>query len=156
MARSWLASTDFPLSSRCSSSVETTSNPAGRLSATQSDSTARRGDREVARGAQQVAVGATPLGPFFDGGAVPDLVVPIDDRSVAADYVAEPGVLTVVVGRELHRDDGALAAADTIAASSDALIVDMGFTNSDHIDIATFGASRLVGVALLELLGTRE
>jgi beta-N-acetylhexosaminidase len=101
---------------------------------------------------RNVAVGTTPLGPFFDGGAVPSLVVPIDDRSLAADYVAEPGELTVVVGRELHRDDGALAAANTIAARSEALIVDMGFAHVDHVDIATFGASRLVGEALLELV----
>ena len=101
---------------------------------------------------RNVAVGATPLGPFFDGGAVPALVVPIDDRSLAADYVAEPDELTVVVGRELHRDDGALAAAATIAARSESLIVDMGFAHSDHVDIATFGASRLVGEALIELV----
>ena len=99
-----------------------------------------------------VAVGTSPLGPFFDGGAVPSLVVPIDDRAIAAEYVAEPGVLTVVVGRELHRDERALAAANAIAARSEALIVDMGFAHSDHVDIATFGASRLVGEALLQLV----
>lgn len=102
-----------------------------------------------------VAVGTSPLGPFFDGGAVPSLVVPKDDRAIGAEYVAEPGVLTVVVGRELHRDDGALAAANAIAARSEALIVDLGFAHSDRVDIATFGASRLVGEALLELVGAR-
>lgn len=101
---------------------------------------------------QNVAVGTSPLGPFFDGGAVASLVVPIDDRSVVADYVAEPGVLTLVVGRELHRDEHALAAAMTIAARCDALIIDMGFAHSDHVDIATFGASRLAGEALLQLV----
>ena len=99
-----------------------------------------------------VAVGDTPFGPFFEGGAVPSLVVPINDRGSADSYVAEAGVLTVVVGRELHRDGGALAAATTIAGKSEALMVDMGFAHSDHVDIATFGASRLVGEALLELL----
>lgn len=101
-----------------------------------------------------VAVGTSPLGPFFDGGAVASLVVPIDDRTIAAEYVAEPGVLTVVVGRELHRDERALAAANTIAAGSEALIVDMGFAHSEHVDIATFGASRIVGEALIELVET--
>lgn len=101
-----------------------------------------------------VAIGATPLGPFFEGGAVPSLVVSIEDRSVAADYVPEPGVLTIVVGRELHRDEGALGAAMAITAQSEALVVDMGFAHSDHVDIATFGASRLVGEALIELLGS--
>ena len=100
-----------------------------------------------------VAVGATPLGPFFEGGAVPSLVVPIEDRSLASDYVAEPGVLTIIVGRELHRDDGALAAARAITARSEALIVDLGFAHSADVDIATFGASRLVGEALIELVG---
>lgn len=99
-----------------------------------------------------VAVGVTPLGPFFDGGAVPSLVVPVDDRAVAAEYVAEPGVLTVVVGREFHRDHGALGAARTIVERSEALIVDMGFAHSEHVDVATFGASRRVGEALLELV----
>ena len=99
-----------------------------------------------------VAVGVTPLGPFFDGGAVPSLVVPVDDRAAAAEYVAEPGVLTVVVGREFHRDHGALAAATTIVERSEALIVDLGYAHSEHVDVATFGASRRVGEALLELV----
>jgi beta-N-acetylhexosaminidase len=101
-----------------------------------------------------VAVGATPLGPFFEGGAVPSLVVPIEDRSLAAEYVPEPGVLTIIVGRELHRDEGALGAVAAIKATSEALVVDMGFAHSDHVDIATFGASRLVGEALIELVGS--
>ena len=101
-----------------------------------------------------VAIGATPLGPFFEGGAAPSLVVPLEDRSVAASYVPEPGVLTIVVGRELHRDEGALGAATTIQARSEALVVDMGFAHSDHVDIATFGASRLAGEALIELVGS--
>jgi beta-N-acetylhexosaminidase len=101
---------------------------------------------------QNVAVGVTPLGPFFDGGAEPSLVVPVDDRAVAGEYVAEPGVLTVVVGREFHRDDDALAAATSIAERSEALIVDMGFAHAERVDIATFGASRCVGEALLVLV----
>jgi len=104
-----------------------------------------------------IAVGETPLGPFFDGGAVPSLVVPLDDRDVAAEYATGPDVLTLVVGRELHRDPGALAAAATIADSCDALVVDLGVVGSDAIDlgvvdVATFGASRLVGEALLALV----
>jgi len=88
---------------------------------------------------------------------VPSLVVPLDDRDVAAEYTAGSGVLTLVVGRELHRDAGALAAAATIADSCDALVVDLGFVDSDPaesgiVDIATFGASRLVGETLLALV----
>mgnify|MGYP001821588070 FL=1 len=99
-----------------------------------------------------IAVGETPFGPFFAGGAVPSLVVPIDDRGLADTYVAEPGALTVVVGRELHRDEGASAAATTVAAGCVAIVVDMGFTPGDRVDVATFGASRLVGEALLDLV----
>lgn len=104
---------------------------------------------------QNIAIGETPFGPFFEGGAVPSLVVPIGDRELATTYVAEPGELTVVVGRELHRDAGASAAATAIAAACEAIVVDMGFARPDdpQIDIATFGASRLVGEALLELVG---
>lgn len=100
---------------------------------------------------RNIAVGATPFGPFFAGGAQPTLTVPVDDRGVAADYTAEPGVLTVVVGRELHRDQAAMEAAATIAARSEAIVVDMGFARPELVDIATFGASRLVGKALIEL-----
>jgi len=105
--------------------------------------------------APNIAVGETPFGPFFEGGAVPALVVPIDDRDRAGSYRAEPGVLTIVVGRELHRDAGARAAATTIAARWTTIVVDMGFARSDdaEVDVATFGASRLVGEALLELVG---
>lgn len=101
------------------------------------------------------AIADTPFGPFFDGGAVPALVVPIDDRRSATTYVAEQGILTIVVGREFHRDDGAAAAAADIAGRCLAIVVDMGFARADDplVDIATFGASRLVGEALLELVG---
>ena len=99
-----------------------------------------------------VAIGVTPFGPFFDGGASASLVIPTDNREMADDYQADPGVLTVVVGRELHRDADALTAARTIAAGCRAIVVDMGFTDGEPVDIATFGASRLVGEALLELL----
>ena len=102
-----------------------------------------------------VAIGETPFGPFFDGGAEPSLVVPVDDRGLADAYVAESDVVTMVVGREFHRDAGARAAATSIAARSTTVVVDMGFAESERVDIATFGASRLVGEALLELVEAR-
>jgi len=100
-----------------------------------------------------IAIGPTPFGPFFDGGAVPSFVVPLEDRNRAASFVAEPDVLTLIVGRELHRDGEALDAATIIASRCDGLIVDMGFAPNERVDIATFGASRLVGEALLRLVG---
>ncbi|MEM9891334.1 MAG: glycoside hydrolase family 3 N-terminal domain-containing protein [Actinomycetota bacterium] len=98
------------------------------------------------------AIGTTPFGPFYDGGAVATLDVPVGDRATADTYVDEPGALTVIVGRELHRDEGAASAARSIVARSDAIVVDMGFADEDSVDIATFGASRLVGQALIELV----
>ncbi|MEO1057244.1 MAG: glycoside hydrolase family 3 N-terminal domain-containing protein [Actinomycetota bacterium] len=105
-----------------------------------------------------IAVGDTPLGPFFDGGARPALVVPLDNRDVAVGRRPEPGALTLVVGRELHRDAAALTAAAAIVDSCDALVVDLGFVDTGLVDtgvvdIATFGASRIVGEALLALIG---
>ena len=102
------------------------------------------------------AIGVTPFGPFFDGGAKPSMIVPIENRRLADDYVADPDGLTVIVGREIHRDKGALDAATSIAGRSHAVIVDMGFAHCDRVDIATFGASRLVGQALLDLVEEHE
>ncbi len=102
------------------------------------------------------AIGVTPFGPFFDGGAKPSMIVPIENRRLADDYVADPDGLTVIVGREIHRDEGALDAATSIAGRTNAVIVDMGFAHCDQVDIATFGASRLVGQALLDLVEAHE
>ena len=103
-----------------------------------------------------IAIGETPFGPFFEGGAVPALVVPTDARELANTYEAEADALTVVVGREFHRDAGATAAAAAIGARCTAIVVDMGFAPAGTVDVATFGASRLVGEALLELVGARR
>lgn len=100
-----------------------------------------------------IAIGATPFGPFFASGARPSLRIPVEHREVADGYQAGRGELTVIVGRELQRDDAALQAARRIARSNPSIIVDMGYARPDLVDIATFGASRLVGQALIEYLG---
>ena len=66
--------------------------------------------------------------------------------------------LVLVVGKDLHRHPFAVAAIEALrAVRDDVVTVDMGWPSEDraHADIATFGASRLVGAALLELLAPR-
>ncbi|MEM8620737.1 MAG: beta-N-acetylhexosaminidase [Actinomycetota bacterium] len=99
-----------------------------------------------------VAIGDAPLGPFFPDGVTPSLTVSVDDRSFAADCLADADVLTVVVGRDLHRDETAFAAATAIAERCDGLIVDLGWAHTQRVDIATFGSSRLIGEALIDLV----
>jgi beta-N-acetylhexosaminidase len=65
----------------------------------------------------------------------------------------------LVIGKDNHRHAFARAAIDRLRAERErVLVVDMGWPSDDraYADIATFGASRLVGRALLELLGRRS
>ncbi|WP_022882590.1 glycoside hydrolase family 3 protein [Gryllotalpicola ginsengisoli] len=98
-----------------------------------------------------LAVGIAPWGPFAAGAREELLVTP-------GSALVDPGEgRLVVVGRDLHRHGHArdfIAAARRRGGAS-VLVVDMGWPSDDRrfADIATFGASRLVGRALLELLG---
>ncbi|WP_285115831.1 beta-N-acetylhexosaminidase [Leifsonia sp. fls2-241-R2A-40a] len=112
-----------------------------------------------------IAVGTAPWGPFSD--------VEADPASPwAAAFTANPAVLftegdhpdlvlaaqspVLVIGKDNHRHAFARAAIDRLRAERErVLVVDMGWPSDDraYADIATFGASRLVGRALLELLG---
>ncbi len=69
------------------------------------------------------------------------------------------GVPILVVGRDIHRHASARAVVDRLRAEhSSVLVVDMGWPSDDrrYADVATFGASRLAGRALLTyLLGGR-
>jgi beta-N-acetylhexosaminidase len=79
---------------------------------------------------------------LFTEGDHPDLVL-----------AAQSPVL--VIGKDNHRHAFARAAIDRLRAEREqVLVVDMGWPSDDraYADIATFGASRLVGRALLELL----
>ena len=93
--------------------------------------------------APNMAVGESPWGPFAAGAA------PTDVDAVPAD------ALRVVVGKDLHRLPHAGAVVAAAREQGDALVVDMGWPEPslDGVDIATFGASRLVGSALLDLIG---
>jgi beta-N-acetylhexosaminidase len=60
-------------------------------------------------------------------------------------------VAVLVVGRDIHQHAFARAVVDRLRAEHDSvLVVDMGWPGDDrrYADVATFGASRLVGQAL--------
>jgi beta-N-acetylhexosaminidase len=121
-----------------------------------------------------IAVGVAPWGPFAQASAEPgafdsvawsrhpQFVVSEADASggdldarVAAILDAVPhdrGV--VVIGKAVHRHPFARAAIDALRAARPTLVVDMGWPSDarEYADVATFGASRLVGRALIALL----
>ena len=109
-----------------------------------------------------IAIGEAPWGPFAEAAAGPDgasafaanpLVVFTEGDHPELVLAAKSPVL--VVGKDNHRHAFARAAIDRLRAERDSvLVVDMGWPGDDrqYADIATFGASRLVGRALIELL----
>ncbi|MGN6087881.1 MAG: glycoside hydrolase family 3 protein [Actinomycetales bacterium] len=116
--------------------------------------------------AANIAVGSAPWGPFPAAERQPQSNVtrpftPGRVLVVREGEGAEVGPLegpVLVVGKDLHRRP---FARDLIArlrqANPSVLVVDMGWPGTargreDLVDIATFGASRLVGEALLTLL----
>jgi beta-N-acetylhexosaminidase len=108
-----------------------------------------------------IAVGVAPWGPFAAAGAsvartwlddVP--IVAVAPETPLADPAALPGPV-LVIGKDLHLHQSAVEAIDALrAARDDVVTVDMGWPAADRAlaDIATFGASRLVGAALIELV----
>ncbi|WP_308467645.1 beta-N-acetylhexosaminidase [Rathayibacter soli] len=129
--------------------------------------------RETARGnysvvrietAANIAVGAAPWGPFAEVGADPSRpgnaafashpqFVALESARGVSVPADESNVL--VVGRDIHRYAFARDLVDGLRARhSNVLVVDMGWPSDDrrYADVATFGASRLMGRALLCLL----
>lgn len=105
--------------------------------------------------APSIAVGASPWGPF----AVPGVeavvtVTPHTDPESVADAVPA-GSLAIVIGRDNHRHAVARPVVDALLARHDVVVVDMGWPDPDAglADIATYGASRLAGQALLDVVG---
>jgi beta-N-acetylhexosaminidase len=95
-----------------------------------------------------IAVGGSPWGPAAAGAATTPVFSP-DEIQVA-------GVATVIVGKANHLHEWTRAAIDRAREQNPAVIVvDMGWPSPDraYADIATFGASRYAGEALLRLLG---
>lgn len=76
------------------------------------------------------------------------------DGEAEPDWAALPGPV-VVIGKDLHRHGFARRAIDALRAlRSDVVALDMGWPSDDrrYADIATFGASRLVGDAVIGLV----
>jgi beta-N-acetylhexosaminidase len=98
-----------------------------------------------------IAVGVAPWG-VFAAGAHADATV-----SAPEEGPASVGGALLIVGKDLHRRPYARDYIDRARAAGGAsvLVVDMGWPSDDraYADIATFGASRLAGEALLQLLG---
>ncbi|MET0725663.1 MAG: beta-N-acetylhexosaminidase [Leifsonia sp.] len=104
-----------------------------------------------------IAVGVAPWGPFT--GASDDSPWATALRLSAAEPTLPeiPGPV-VVVGKDIHRYAFACEAIDNLRRNrSDVLVIDMGWPSDDraYADIATFGASRLLGAAVLSLLDGR-
>ena len=103
-----------------------------------------------------IAVGTTPWGPFAVAAADPAgqpmcLISP--ERSALPPFQPDQPVL--VVGRDIHRHPFARQAVDRLRSQHvDVLVVDMGWPSADrrYADVATFGASRLMGRVLLKWL----
>ena len=99
-----------------------------------------------------VAIGTAPWGPSDEESrSTPWLqTVTISPDHSAIPAVAD-GELVVVIGRDIHRHAFARQVVDEIRArATRVVVVDMGWPSDDreYADIATFGASRLVGRAL--------
>ncbi len=113
-----------------------------------------------------IAVGVAPWGPFSASSADPEhpAAVAFSERTVHAlsvDYASLPTGTSplVVIGKDNHRHEFARTAIDRLRTERSVLVIDMGWPSDDlaYADIATFGASRLIGMALLqELEGVRN
>jgi beta-N-acetylhexosaminidase len=118
-----------------------------------------------------IAVGRTPWGPF--AALCPEPVEGRFDKLSAQSAFAAQSVLLVspkqtalppipaerpvlVVGRDIHQHLFAREVVDRLRSErADVLVVDMGWPSADrrYADLATFGASRLMGRVLLKWLG---
>ena len=98
--------------------------------------------------APNIAAGHIPWGPTASG-----YVISPEQSSLPSFQPNEP---VLVVGRDIHRHPFARDAVDRLrSAGVDVLVVDMGWPSDDrrYADVATFGASALMGRALLTWLG---
>jgi beta-N-acetylhexosaminidase len=93
-----------------------------------------------------IAVGDAPWGPAAAGATV----TPLRE----GDPLPLAGGPIVLVGKDNHRRAWTRAAIDAARAGGAVAVVDMGWPSEDraYADIATFGASRYAGQALLRLL----
>jgi beta-N-acetylhexosaminidase len=95
-----------------------------------------------------IAIGHAPWGPAA-AGAPTTAVQEGDDISVE-------GVPTVIVGKDNHRRTWTRDAIERARTDNpDVVVVDMGWPSPDraYADVATFGASRFAGQALIRFIG---
>jgi beta-N-acetylhexosaminidase len=93
------------------------------------------------------AIGNTPWEP--SGGS------PVVVTTEHAIPTLDPDVAVLVVGRDIHRHAFARTAVDRLRQRHrHVLVVDMGWPSDDrqYADVATFGASALIGQALVSYL----
>jgi beta-N-acetylhexosaminidase len=104
--------------------------------------------------AANVAVGDAPWGPFAAGVTPTARIRSHRDIEGALAAVAHSPVV-VMVGKDIHRHGFAVDAVENLRAANETVVVDMGWPlpTFEGVDIATFGASRIVGQALIELIG---
>ncbi len=113
---------------------------------------AERGGRALAwlriESTPNIAVGDSPWGPFAAGVEAAATLVPGGD--VAQWLAAARDALPVIVGKDLHRHAHARDAVAAARERGDVIVVEMGWPARDPRlwDVATHGASRLVGEAL--------
>ncbi|HET6671824.1 MAG TPA: glycoside hydrolase family 3 N-terminal domain-containing protein [Agromyces sp.] len=105
-----------------------------------------------------IAIGVAPWGPFAAAAErtwLDDVrIVAVSPETPLADPAELPGPV-LVIGKDLHLHQRAVATIDALrTARDDVVTVDMGWPAADRAlaDIATFGASRLVGAALIDLI----
>jgi beta-N-acetylhexosaminidase len=107
---------------------------------------------------RNIAAGVVPWGPraavAAGDAAWPGEVLSVDEHTAAAALRdrGEDGV--VLVGQANHRHGWLRDLADRERAAGPTVVVDMGWPSDDrrYADVATFGASRLLGAALLHAL----
>ena len=100
-----------------------------------------------------IAMGTTPWGPFAAVAQRAYVISP--EQSALPPFQPDQPVL--VVGRDIHRHRFAREAVDRLRSLHvDVLVVDMGWPSADrrYADVATFGASRLMGAVLLKWLAS--
>jgi beta-N-acetylhexosaminidase len=108
--------------------------------------------------APNIAAGHIPWGPFADLG--PEPFDELSAHQISPGQSRMPSFQSnepvLVVGRDIHRHAFARDAVDRLrTAGVDVLVVDMGWPSDDrrYADVATFGASALMGRTLLTWLG---
>jgi beta-N-acetylhexosaminidase len=97
-----------------------------------------------------IAVGFAPWGPAAAGADVRTIRA---GEPLPADLA--PDAAVILVAKDVHRHPAVAALADVVRATRPgSLVVDMGWP-SGPVDVATYGGSRGVGVALLQWLNAR-